>query len=443
MEPVWHFAKKIIFIFLFIGCCIQSFSQKKNKEEIYNPYLRENLPFDNSIYIGLNKDSIRTFSVPFYGNICNVRFPSQMNLRLDTLSKDIFNAEFKKLRDDKYNFMLVDLLLLRDKLNLCDWAFIQLIRKTVDICVGKDNHNEKALLQFYILEKFRIMSKLAYQKDKLFSIIAFREVLHGDTYLQFNGVKYYFFDKFDENGKIRIWPVSLKGYRVMTAQMTHKVYTPSDNMFHRRIQSDIYPDLSIDLFINQNDIDFLKNYAHCGFEQKAKVSLSKYIKDQLYPVLKRNINGLNDVDAVNLLLHFVQTCFDYKTDMDYYGYVRSLFPDETLYYPYIDCEDRSLLFSILVKDLLGLEVLLLNYPKHIATAVKFKTDVIGDYFIENNEKYIICDPTHIGASIGDPIPECDNQSFTIMHIDHTNTVEDALIDLNLDYKKILGAKNLK
>lgn len=50
-------------------------------------------------------------------------------------------------------------------------------------------------------------------------------------------------------------------------------------------------------------------------------------------------------------------------------------PRRNYYYPYSDCEDRSILFARLVKDLLGLDVVLLYYPAHIATAVCFKGEV--------------------------------------------------------------------
>ena len=82
-----------------------------------------------------------------------------------------------------------------------------------------------------------------------------------------------------------------------------------------------------------------------------------------------------------------------------------MFANETLYYPYSDCEDRSLLYATLVKDLLGLDVVLLDYPEHIATAVKFNDDIEGDCVLINNEKYLICDPTYIGADIGICMPQ--------------------------------------
>lgn len=117
------------------------------------------------------------------------------------------------------------------------------------------------------------------------------------------------------------------------------------------------------------------------------------------------ISKKSTYEAANILLNFVQTAFEYKTDGEQFGYERPLFADETLYYPYCDCEDRSILYSILVRELLNLDVVFLEYPGHLATAVSFKEQIAGDHVVLDNKKYIICDPTYIGANIGDAMPQ--------------------------------------
>jgi hypothetical protein len=54
---------------------------------------------------------------------------------------------------------------------------------------------------------------------------------------------------------------------------------------------------------------------------------------------------------------------------------------------------------------MGLDVVLLHYPEHLATAVHFNEDVDGDYLMVEGEKYLICDPTFIGARIGMCMPD--------------------------------------
>ena len=92
-----------------------------------------------------------------------------------------------------------------------------------------------------------------------------------------------------------------------------------------------------------------------------------------------------------------------------WGGDRAFFATETLYYPYCDCEDRSILFSRLVRDLVGLPVALLYYPGHLATAVAFQDDVRGDCVMIRDKKYTVCDPTYIGAFVGETMPGMNNQ----------------------------------
>ena len=67
-----------------------------------------------------------------------------------------------------------------------------------------------------------------------------------------------------------------------------------------------------------------------------------------------------------------------------------------------------------MRDLLGLKVLLVYYPGHLATAVNFPSQVAGDYISLRGEKYVICDPTYIGASVGATMPDMDNAAAKVI-----------------------------
>ena len=146
----------------------------------------------------------------------------------------------------------------------------------------------------------------------------------------------------------------------------------------------------------------------------ANTPLSKQAQRTLYPALKQAISGKSQYEAGSRLLNFVQTAFVYEYDDKVWGCDRAFFADETLYYPYCDCEDRSILFSRLVRDLLGLKVVLIYYPGHLATAVCFTENVNGDYISMNGKRYTICDPTYIGAPIGATMPKMDNQKAKVI-----------------------------
>ena len=116
-------------------------------------------------------------------------------------------------------------------------------------------------------------------------------------------------------------------------------------------------------------------------------------------------NPLRD-EAAALLLDFVQNAFEYQSDRQQFGHEKVFFPDEMLYYPYNDCEDRAILYCHLIRVLLGLNVALVNYPNHIAAAVCFPSQVKAEtQYRRGNETYTLCDPTYLGASIGECMPQ--------------------------------------
>lgn len=125
--------------------------------------------------------------------------------------------------------------------------------------------------------------------------------------------------------------------------------------------------------------------------------------------MRKAIQGKSQEEAANLLINFVQTAFVYEYDDKVWGEDRAFFAEETLYYPYCDCEDRSILYTRLIRDLLGLKTALIYYPGHLATAVCFTEEVKGDGLLLNGKRYVICDPTYIGAPIGVTMPQMDNQ----------------------------------
>ena len=93
-----------------------------------------------------------------------------------------------------------------------------------------------------------------------------------------------------------------------------------------------------------------------------------------------------------------------------------MFPEETINYPYSDCEDRSIMFSYLVKRLLNLDVIGVKYKDHIATAVAFSSKISGANFRYKDKRYTVSDPTYINANAGTIMPQYKNSKFKIISL---------------------------
>ena len=97
--------------------------------------------------------------------------------------------------------------------------------------------------------------------------------------------------------------------------------------------------------------------------------------------------------------------------------------EEIFHYPFSDCEDRSVLFAFLVHELLNLEVVGVNYPGHMATAVCFNEAVDGDYLLHDGKNFVICDPTYINAPIGLSMPDYADKPAIIIEINKKDLIE--------------------
>lgn len=139
---------------------------------------------------------------------------------------------------------------------------------------------------------------------------------------------------------------------------------------------------------------------------------AKGLDAAFFPLLKNR----SDQEKIGLLLRFVQTAFAYKTDENQFGKETYMGPEETLAYPFSDCEDRTALFTWLVRRYTTLPVVALLYPGHVAAAVQFPDPVKGDGFLFHGNTFTICDPTYIRAEIGMTMPRFQTVTPEILPI---------------------------
>lgn len=358
-----------------------------------------------------------TFS--YYGTSCKITgMNSTHRFVLAGVKEEHVADAWVTLAADKYLSVLAQCAEYREKLNLCDWGYVRFLQEMTTSFFTASHSNEAVLMQVYLLVQSGYRVRMARSDNSLVLLLPIEHDVYDYSYLTVDGIPYYIIDDGARSGR------SFYVYdRAFPQEMALSLYMPSPpslkpvggKTVERTLTSK--KQVSVTIETDKNLIDFYNDYpvsSQWGYYSSA--SLSQDVKSALYPVLQQHIEGMSSADAANLLLNFVQTAFDYKTDGEQFGSERPLFGDETLYYPYCDCEDRSIFYSILVRDLLGLDVVLLNYPEHLATAVKFKEEVRGDYIQLDDGKYVVCDPTYIGASIGVAMPDCRDEKAVIVRL---------------------------
>ena len=364
----------------------------------------------------VNEDNA-AYTFNFHNTPCKVHLKKEMSFSLANAKENTVSAAWQKLSKSGYDVVADDCLNYRKQLLLNDWGFIDLVKTLANAFLGK-NSNESVLMQGYLLAQAGYKIRMARSGEKLVLLVPFTNVVYEYTYLMLDGEKFYVLEENkNSNASYFVFNEKFPGEKTPSLVLKNEPLFKDDPTPTKAFASVRYPEIAVNITTNKNWIEFYNSCPSTDWEEYAKASLSNKVKKTLYPVLKKQIAGKSQVEAANILLNFVQTAFKYKTDDEQFGYERSLFGDELFYYPYSDCEDRSILFSILVKDLLNLDVVLLNYPEHLATAVCFTENVSGHYFTIKNKKYVVCDPTYIGAPVGDCMPQFAGVGATIIEIE--------------------------
>lgn len=355
------------------------------------------------------------FDFTYYGTPLSVHLDNSLKIKLNDISENAVADAWNQLATEMSEVLLEDCLSLRDDLALGDWAYLCLLRKLAEQYLGK-NTNEALVMETFLLAQSGYMVKIARKDNRLVLLLPFDGMVYEMAYLYLDDKRYVILDQ-ERGGSLYIFNHSFAdNERVFSLRMSETPKLAMKASTPRLFTSQRYSDLSVTLSTNQNLMDFYNDYPHCECANYSWAGLSKEVKAKLYPMLRKGIEGKSQIESANRIINFVQTAFDYKTDGDQFGSERSLFADESFFYPYNDCEDRSYLFSILMKDLLGLEVVLLHYPGHLATAVHYTEPLSGSYFTMDGKTWFISDPTYINADVGQCMPQFRNTSPEVIKL---------------------------
>ena len=325
--------------------------------------------YQGPVYPGIKKIEDKNFETRKI-DISFLAWPLYFNIDKNFLEVTIQKPSPQAIADTwqsfaklNYNYFLYHVSEVSNTLNLNQWGYFQLL-KEISKEVYPEDKNMQVLFQWAMLSRSRYKVKIGFNKDDLFLLVPSVYKMYNIDFVKVNGINYYVIDG--------------KGEQIQTYE---KDFPESDILMDVTIRKPFYTDAiqsskkfefnynnktySVKLDFDKQMIDFYKSiplsdvsvYFNAVVSQQTQTSVRKAFK----PVLK----GKSDIESANILLSFVQQAFDYKTDQQVFGRERYFFADELLFYPYADCEDRSVLFAYLVKTLLNKEVVALSFPGHM------------------------------------------------------------------------------
>ena len=362
------------------------------------------------------------YDLLFFNSRLRLRAPEQSALsgcRLQNNSEQAVSQLWKQFTDVGFASSIRDLLGQQKRRSLADWTLITMTRDFT-FKIWRTDTNLCAVATVFLLNQMEFDARVGRCGEELIVMVATDGRVYGRQSITIDGRKYYIMPMGEGNkhysGRVYSYEATMPGTVIPCSlefqESPRLMYIPAKKAY-------TYPmkDGEVSFAVNENLMDFYRGYPFCDLAVYANTPADSGFADFIERLARPLIAGLSRRDAVQKLLYYVQFGFNYATDDQQFGHEKYFFCEENFYYPSNDCEDRSILFSYLVRKLTGLDVILLEYEGHVATAVCFGDEQVdGDFFEFEKRRFVVCDPTYEGAPIGKSQPKYRNMAAKLIKL---------------------------
>ncbi len=341
----------------------------------------------------------------FFGHHISAISPIRVELPdLSRPSNKKLAAAWKALAEVDHKPLMTHIEQSRRQLGLGDWGTYLYVNYLLEKHIAEDKQKKSYL--WFLLSKLGYDVKVAYGKHDIHLMLASKQTLYGKTYLNISGKTYYlvhatqhqgslfsYAGKYDQNN--RSFEINFKQVLSSSTQTQSRDIVFSEG--HSNTKISLTYDAGFSHILNAYPQIELGYY----FSAKPNPTMVASLRKQLQP----RIQALSEREAIDYLLRMIQTGFTYALDQEQFGEENYLLAEESLLYQANDCEDRSILLAWLIKDLLKLDVVGLDFPGHIAVAVAIEAQENDWLIAQKGKRYVIADPTYIGATTGMVMPD--------------------------------------
>ncbi len=365
--------------------------------------------------IRVNLPTFKSIRFNFYGEIVNIDYDKKTKINLYSYTKSSIANYWEEMSRTNYKKLIKQINNYRDNLSLNDWGVYKLINKIgYNIYYNKSMAN---LFSWFIFTKMGYDMRVGYSNNNIYLLGASSSKMYQVSFFRLNGKRYYVLSpkgRVKSIGAVATYRGDYPNANRLFSLDIDRAINLNRDIAYRSLDFDYNGKMyHINAKYSKDLVEFFKTYPQGDYKIYFDAKKSIYLQSMIREI-EPKIRGLTEVEAVNFLLRLTQKSFEYKRDPEQFGYEKVLFPEETLYYPNSDCEDRAIFFSYLIKHLTPLKIVGIKYSNHLATAVAFSTPIQGDSFHYNGRRYTITDPTYINANVGMTMPQYRGATFKVI-----------------------------
>jgi hypothetical protein len=352
-------------------------------------------------------------TLQFLGQNFQVTYDSA--LRLFNVSAGIdpntLKVYMEALQKTNYQTVIEQLYSIKNNLNLNDWDYFCLTGEFCKSLTAKENSQH--ILAWFLLLESNYKVKIGYNKNAAFLFFASKQPIYQMPWLNIRGVRYY--SSQCKTDSISTYDIDhFKGYKYVNLFHDKPLLLgemPKVKTIHFPYRDSTY---SVSLHYNQRYIDYYSQYPKIPVDYYFTQPVSETFRESVISEIAPLLYHKNQQEILQILLNLVQYGFNYATDQEQFNEEKYMVPEELLYYHASDCDDRTILFSCLVNELTETNIVALGFKGHICTAVEVTDSALQGNFVLLGKKYIICDPTYVGAAPGIIMPPFQTKDATII-----------------------------
>ena len=340
----------------------------------------------------------------FYGQQISLNFEKLLLVsKISFLSEDSISGFWTSFARSNSNQLVDQLMDYRDLLGMGDWGYFQLVKATSNhIFVG--NVLNADLLTWALMIRSGFDVRLAFNQNSTTVLFPSENTIYSKQFVLIGQTRFYLDremrsqllvtcqNPFPDN----VGMVGLNFYKSLNFSGK-----PAIRMISFRWNNKSY---EFSMRYNPEVIRFYKDYPLTDPSVYFGAPVSSVLKEnligQFYPILSK----MDKLESAAFLQQFVQKEFVYISENQKDAFPKNRFAEEIIASKSGDGRSKAVLYSWLVRILLHLPVVGVQFPDYYSTAVCYDTPLDGNYYYLNREKYYITDPTYRNAPIGVTMP---------------------------------------
>ena len=366
-------------------------------------------------------ENYQRFDMSFYAQTVRITYDPDMAIgEPSIIDNRNLAAAYRVLQTKPTRVLLNSLLEAKETYELNDYLFYKLARQTLLTVYPEGQDNAREIALYGLLADAGFDSRLTFRADRVFVNVYTSEDLFEVPIIDANGRPYanlsciegkcdgrerLFIHPPRPNPRGRSFGFQLRNWPNLGVQPIAKKL----KFNYHGIEQDM------DVTFDRTMVDIMYDYPFIHEYCYLETPLSPTLQQSLIPQLEGLVANMDQQQALELLVSFTRSAFDYKEDNENFGRSKPMVPEELFGYSFSDCEDRSALFFALVRELLDMPMAVLAYDDHLTIAVGSET-IPGDHFTYEGKRYVFCDPTgpKNSSTIGRIPPGYEEKNFQII-----------------------------